>query len=284
MSKEKVFCYFHNDDNDGWASSAVVKMKYPQAEFYGYNYEPDLPLVEGYDKVFMVDCSTTLDNIKYLQKHNKQFILIDHHARKVKALYESGIKIEGLRDMNLRYCGCVLTWKYIYPEDEIPELLLYVQDMDLWKWELEFTDEINTALFCLHKNRDEIIMILKSTGWKPSLLGEGTLLIKQRTNEVNFLASTLRKKMFHGYKTAIVNSPVNTSFVGHKVLEDNPDVDIALIWYATKDLIKVSLRSREVDVSAIAKQYDGGGHKLASGFNMVIGADKFYIDKIIMDD
>ena len=30
----KVYCYFHNDDLDGWSSSAVVKRKHPDAEFH----------------------------------------------------------------------------------------------------------------------------------------------------------------------------------------------------------------------------------------------------------
>ena len=51
-----------------------------------------------------------------------------------------------------------------------------------------------------------------------------------------------------------------------------PDCDFALIWYWDHEdqLTKVSLRAfhETVDVSEISKEFGGGGHKKAAGFQL----------------
>lgn len=270
-TQEKVYCYFHNDDLDGWASSAVVKMKHPKAEFFGYNYELEFPLVEGYDIVYMVDCSTTSENMKALIEKNKKFVWIDHHAKKILDICkELGGEIAGIRDTNSKNAACVLTWRYLFPNQEVPIILNYIEDLDIWNWSLKHTDEINTALFIDYKNdRDKLVHFMNWSCEHDELIQNGKQYIKMRKSQIDFLLKLMRTKVFHGYKTGVVNTPIHTSFVGHEILEQNPDIDIALIWYNYKDYIKVSLRSRdEVDVSEIAHLYGGGGHKQASGFTL----------------
>ena len=55
------------------------------------------------------------------------------------------------------------------------------------------------------------------------------------------------------------------------MLEQNPDIKIAMIWYVDKESVRISLRTRgDVDVSEIAAKYGGGGHKPASGFEIAV--------------
>ena len=270
----KVYCYFHNDDLDGWSSSAVVKRKHPDAEFYGYNYGPDLPLVEGYDIVYMVDCSTTSENMKKLMEKNKKFVWIDHHTKKILATYKDlGEDIPGLRDIDSKHSACVLTWKYLFPDDtSIPRVLSLIEDLDIWKWKKTFTDEVNTALFIDHsEDRNYLIYIMNQENWYeewPKIKSTGISYIKMRKHQIQSLIKLMKIKTFHGYKTAIVNSPIHTSFLGNEILEQNRDIAVALIWYNKGNDMRVSLRSRDVDVSKIAHEYGGGGHKHASGFRL----------------
>ena len=67
----------------------------------------------------------------------------------------------------------------------------------------------------------------------------------------------------------VVNASHWISEIGSKL---SPDCDFAMIWYwdhKTQDT-KVSLRGFHdmVDVSEIAKQFGGGGHKKAAGFQL----------------
>jgi len=277
MNMEKVYCYFHNDDMDGWASSAVVKMKHPNAEFHGYNYEPNLKLANGYDIVYMVDCSVPAKDMEYLIKHNKKFIWIDHHAKKILDICkELGGEIKGIRDTNSKNSACVLTWRYLFPDDEVPFILESIEDMDIWKWEQPMTDEINMTLFIDYKeNRDRIMLLLGGSFELDKLIDRGKCYIKMRDNQIDYILETMQTKTFHGHKTGVVNSPVHQSHIGAEMLKRNPDIQISMIWYASGALIRVSLRTRgDIDVSEIAAKYGGGGHKPASGFELDISNPK----------
>lgn len=211
--KEKVFCYFHNDDLDGWASSAVVFKKYPNAEFCGYNYEEKLPklnLVQGYDIVFMVDCSCSIAEMNFLNTYNKKFIWIDHHAKKIWEILKK-IKPDGLLDDSNKHSACVLTWQYLFPKEEIPTLLLYVEDIDIWKFSLPDSKEINMALNIDHKeHRVYLEYLLSPLAWKemePIFKDHGKRYVRVEENQINFLLKTMNVIDFHGYKTGVVNSP-----------------------------------------------------------------------------
>jgi phosphoesterase RecJ-like protein len=54
-------------------------------------------------------------------------------------------------------------------------------------------------------------------------------------------------------------------------------VQVAIILIEYKDKIKVSLRSKEVDVAALARVFGGGGHRLAAGFT----SEKIEIEKLL---
>ena len=67
----------------------------------------------------------------------------------------------------------------------------------------------------------------------------------------------------------VVNASHWMSEIGARL---SPDCDFAMIWYYDHEdrINKVSLRSfhDHVDVSEIAKQFGGGGHKKAAGFTL----------------
>jgi len=265
----KVFCYFHCDDLDGFSSAAIVQQKYPNVDFYGYNYEDHYPIVSGYDKVFMVDCSIPVKDMAQLKIHNKEFIWIDHHERTIKETEKHLKNIPGLRDDKHEHSACVLTWKYLH-DDSVPVILKSIEDFDIWKWKLPYTDEINTALFIDYKSRDKLIPLLKYHSFKDikHIIDLGRTYINMRESQIKFLVNTMRTKEFHGHKTAIVNSPMHGSQLGSRILRDNPDIEVVIIWYNFRNIIRVSLRSKDVDVSEIASKYGGGGHRLASGFSL----------------
>jgi len=267
-NKDRVFCYFHCDDLDGFSSASVVQKEYPDADFYGYNYERHYPIVSGYDKVFMVDCSIPAKDMAKLKIHNKEFIWIDHHERTTKEIEKHLHNIKGLRDS--KHSACVLTWKYVYGDLPVPVILKSIEDFDIWKWKIPYTDEINTALFIDYKSREKLIPLLKYHSFESikHIIDLGKTYINMRDSQVNFLKSLMRVKDFHGHNTAFINTPMHGSQLGSKILMDNPDIEVVFMWYNFRDIIRVSLRSRSIDVSELASKYGGGGHRLASGFSV----------------
>lgn len=82
------------------------------------------------------------------------------------------------------------------------------------------------------------------------------------------LRVTTREMLIGGYRVPVANLPYTlTSDAGHDLANGKP---FAACYWDTPEGRCFSLRSREdgVDVSLVAKQYGGGGHRNASGFRV----------------
>ena len=75
--------------------------------------------------------------------------------------------------------------------------------------------------------------------------------------------------VFQGYRTAVLNVPyLNCSEIGNELAKTH---DVSLTWFERGDgMVQFILRSiGDIDVSAIAKVFNGGGHKNAAGFQLI---------------
>jgi nanoRNase/pAp phosphatase (c-di-AMP/oligoRNAs hydrolase) len=82
-------------------------------------------------------------------------------------------------------------------------------------------------------------------------------------------------------KTAVLNVPyLNCSEIGNELAKTN---DVSLTWFERGDgITQFSLRSiGDIDVSTIAKEFGGGGHKNAAGFQMEYKEGRVLVDKIL---
>lgn len=70
---------------------------------------------------------------------------------------------------------------------------------------------------------------------------------------------------YKDYNVGIVFAEKYRSEIGNELLNRNKNLDFIVIINLNGG---ISLRSREVDVSVIASKFNGGGHKLASGFGI----------------
>jgi len=43
--------------------------------------------------------------------------------------------------------GCVLTWQHFFHDLKPPKILLHIEDRDIWRFKLDDTREITTALY-----------------------------------------------------------------------------------------------------------------------------------------
>lgn len=282
----KVFCYFHKADLDGWSSSAVVKKRYPFAEFYGYDYEEELPVVEGYDIVFMLDLSLSIDKMKELQKKNKDFIWIDHHSSKIREIEKKKLKISGLRDSENKNSACVLTWRYLYPTEKVPALLQYIEDIDLWNFAYNDTLPIVTALDIDEKEDRQMLEAMLDAGWwndiLPGLLAKGHLYVKLIEKQIDNIVKNASTKMWRGWTVSILNTPIHKSFIGDRILKTNHRAKFVILWSVDNDIVRVGLRGNsDINLGEIASKYGGGGHKQAAGFNISFNDFKKHVlDKL----
>lgn len=205
-------------------------------------------------------------------------------------------------------CGAMLAWDYYFPESDVPELIKYIQDRDLWTWTLENSKIVNAGLYELlttpYVNRNELdnskiwcgsvnrpgfldptnkvpdfsdwLKFLESDEWLSEALMVGKTIKSIQNREISKIMHGAKVLTWNGAKVYFVNSNVHTSDLGESLysLRDESGelmCDYVFIWRhdQSTNSCYVSLRSlngTDNDVSVIASQNGGGGHKHASGF------------------
>lgn len=254
-------CIYHKNCPDGLAAALVVYKKDHTVEFMTAQYGDEPPEVDNKD-VIIVDFSYPREILLDMKEKAKSLFVIDHHKTAEEAL--AGLDF-CLFDMDKS--GAVLTWEYVFPNIPIPQLLLYVQDRDLWQWKLEKSKEVSAALRSYKPFFSEWEEFLDDFKIK-KLWQDGEAILRYQHRQVEM---ALSHKLFPlvvigSYQVPCINSTHLISEIGNELCQDYP---FAACYFDTNDGKRVfSLRSSEngIDVSVIAKQYGGGGHFHAAGF------------------
>lgn len=184
-----------------------------------------------------------------------------------------------------RQAGADLAWVTLFPDRPIPHAIKLVADRDLWKF--EYGSESRHFNAGLYAQRDRYFDPHLWGRWLAehqadpldpdtldlemlNILDIGRVIHEQTMTEVHQFAMEATTIDFHGLKVAVVNAPPKYASELGSYLTDEENgqaVEAALIWSVGKDGVRCSLRSKgDVDVSAIAKKYGGGGHRNAAGF------------------
>ena len=152
-------------------------------------------------------------------------------------------------------------------------MLRYIEDRDIWKWKLPYTEEILTLVDLSpmdFKAWSKIAKDLENATKRGLYKKNGTLLLKFQKALIDKLLPGTETVLFDGKKILALNAPYYfSSDLGHELAARTGT--FAIVWNESAGRIRVSLRSTgNIDVSKIAKKYGGGGHKNASGFSFLI--------------
>ena len=111
---------------------------------------------------------------------------------------------------------------------------------NLYKLKTELLANKNPQIITLWGN------LLKNTQFSPNKNAAWIVITQEELNKLNLTISSIVG--FSNFLSGLSN------------------VDVTLVFYETEDgQTKVSLRSKQADVNELAKKFDGGGHKNASG-------------------
>lgn len=267
---------YHGSCYDGFGAAwAAYRVYGDRADYRACTYnEGDAPLQEtvekGYTEVFVVDFSFSREAL--LDAHSKLHHLrvYDHHQTAQAAL-------EGLDFcvFDMKRSGALITWEEMHPDLPAPSLIQYISDRDLWKFELPNSKAHHVALQCFPFDFKVWDQLAKE---RPGYLTDmGIPILKHQEQLVEIMAKKAVKVEVAGIKLAICNATVYFSEVPHRILELNPDCQLAAYFsevHNQKDgWSRVwGVRGRDSDshnAAEFAKKFGGGGHFKAAGFRTV---------------
>jgi oligoribonuclease NrnB/cAMP/cGMP phosphodiesterase (DHH superfamily) len=260
---------YHANCMDGSVAAWAAARAYPGASLLGAKHGDEAPGVDGLD-VTIVDFSYPRQALLAMKEQARTLQVLDHHKT-------AQADLEGLDfctfDMNRSGAG--LAWDELHTAPR-PRLIGYVEDRDLWRFALPESKAINALIgsFELYPGACDHL------AWKLDDAFEecveiGNALLRGVNKYVAAMAEHAREVTLAGYKVLCVNAPyLNTSeLVGH--LAERNFGSFAAGWFQRADgMFQYSLRSRDAfDVSEVAKQFGGGGHRNAAGFATVERVD-----------
>lgn len=261
-------------DGDGYASAAVIKQLIPTAEVVLSNYgrKPPYHKLTPNQTIYITDFSFDLRDMQMLDSQY-DLIWIDHHSSKIEAAKQAGFNPKGLRDDSR--AACILVWQYFHQDTPPPRVLLLVEDLDIWKFELPNTLEFDFGMRTTDtrpydKNIQMWYSMLKDEhGVIDDFIGIG----KQIAEYLDIIYKLGCEDLCYdteidGKQVLCANTRGFNSLFFQPAVKDHHDACLLFAWIGSIGIWRCSIYQLkpDVDVSAIAKKFGGGGHKGASGF------------------
>lgn len=259
------------------------------------------PDIDGKD-VIIIDVAYRKEVLEEIIKHANSVVFIDHHVsiaddvQKLKEKYQdaSPDKIKIVYDEERS--GATLAWKFFNSRQTAPLFLKYVEDQDTGRWEHENTKPFVLAVKANYHLSPEDKSInkwfrLMNKENVLELVEEGQIMLKYSKQLVstNVPRHTMHRfpstKLYNHlngkdeenpfdkvaqYKIALFcgfNCPSVTDLAVGAFERIDCDFMIAWVYNLDRQEYVFSMRSKEVDISNIAKSMGGGGHKLAAAMS-----------------
>lgn len=281
----KPLCIYHGGCDDGFAAAWCVNKAFAgEVEFYPGVHQKEPPPHEGRHVLF-VDFSYKRPVLDAMARNAGSILILDHHKTAAEDLsdlqapFGTGWRrhlenvhqdtCEGLDGkmyalFDMERSGAALAWDFFIGGSR-PKFIEYIQDRDLWRKALPGGDEFTIALRSYpqdFKTWDRLV-----EGGAAHLVQEGHSIQRYYRLRVEELKRSAYPAELGGAMCWIGNAPYfAASEVAGELCAHGADFG-ACYFEVEENRFQYSLRSRgDFDVSAIARKFDGGGHKNAAGF------------------
>lgn len=259
-----TLCIYHGNCADGFSGAWVIRKALGEAvNFHAGMYQTPPPDVTNQD-VVLVDFSYKRPIMEKIVNDARSVLVLDHHKTARDELTGlSGAKVI----FDMERAGSMIAWNYYNPGKEPPPVLRHVEDRDLWRFSLPKTREIQANIFSYPYD----FAVWERLMWAdPAVLAiEGEAIERKHFKDITELLGVVQRRMnIGGYNVPVANLPYTlVSDAAHKMAQGEPFS--ACYWDTPKGRV-FGLRSTDagIDVSDVAKQYGGGGHRNAAGFTV----------------
>lgn len=287
-------CFYHADADGRCAGfwvfqSAGRSMKYSNFSDtmneinYGMPFPFDKILPD--EQIYIVDYSISPDEMRQLLTITKDVTWIDHHKTAIERYSDFEYPIRGIRLDGV--AACMLTYCYLYHmtnfgegdirpfdpsmEEDCPYFCKLIADWDIWKFDYGDTTRYFQAAFNMYDFNPK-----GSEWWRfftgheneqtedGGLVDQGIIISRYRDNWAKeYCKARGFEAWIDGYLVYALNLGLcNSEYF--KSVQSEYDILAPFSFDGTQWI--VSLYSKTVDVSKIAKNHGGGGHKGAAGF------------------
>lgn len=277
-----AYVLYHAGCYDGFAAAWAIRKsiaKRPNETpdtYLPVSYGQPMPEIPDGEEVIIVDFSYPEDQLRALADRSFFVSVLDHHKTAQADL--AGLVANPPANMEIVFdmhrSGAMIAWDE-FVGGPAPRFIEYIQDRDLWTKQLPSHEEVTAYIQSFERtfeNFDMLECILTTESGVSDARDQGTAILRFKTQKVNEIcAHAVRVKLGEYENIPAVNCPyVFASDVANRLLELYPEAPLTAYWFYRSDRNwQWGLRSRQtedVDVSAIAKGYGGGGHKHAAGF------------------
>lgn len=276
-SRQKPLPYviFHSPCLDGFAAAYCAWRHFgDKARYVPLAHTDAIPEFRDGADIYLLDICLPRPLLLNLAKQH-DIVILDHHVSSKDALagiMDEAPRITSLFDMDRS--GARLAWHY-FNGGPAPDLILNIEDRDLWKNERPTSRATHLALESIEQDFEVWHGYITETLSYKRLITEGQALERHQEMLVGHLLKEVRAAVFEVNNSALVVPTINAPFfmasdVGHALLEKYPDAPFAAVYRDTgagrRDW---SLRSADnrFDVSKVAALHGGGGHRNAAGFS-----------------
>jgi hypothetical protein len=269
-------CYYHAGCPDGFGAAYAAWRAWGtrgRCVPRGHDDPFDVLAHEG-EQVVFADIALPNALLRDLGELAAQLIVLDHHWSALQH-FESDPQLAVLLAgrghtvrFDLEHSGAVLAWRHFHPGEPEPDLLRYVEDQDLWTWKLPESLAVNAAIGSYPRDL-EVWDELARRPWQ-ELAREGEPILRAMQTDVVRALRFAHPLRIGDLQLEAVNSLHHRSHIGHAIAERAAFGRRAgAVYRFVGARVDVSLYSiGELDVSAIAARYGGGGHRNAAGFSV----------------
>lgn len=278
---------YHDHCPDGFAAALATWLHLgTAAQYLPVSYgQPPPPIPAGHD-VLMVDFSYDAQTLMALARGHTHVTVLDHHLssqQDLTPLLEHGGQRAGMpANMDIMFdleeSGATLAWKYFqgakHPdtlEIEMPLFFKYIRDRDLWQWRLPMSKAISLALWAYPREFElwhRLMADMQTNAGMQNLVREGVAIERYAARLVEDQAQRVRWGELDGHAVPYVNASTLFSEVGEALCVQYPQAPFSAYYFDREDGRRQwGLRGKgTVDLSAVAREFGGGGHGNAAGF------------------
>lgn len=295
--------YTHND-LDGVGCGIIAKLAFGEDVVVSYNsishlntqVEAFLNEEEQSGHLIITDLAVNDGNEKrisqYVEKGGKA-LLIDHHKTALHLNKNSWAEVTVEQEDGKLTSATSLFYQYALKQgwlksspiiDEFVEL---VRQYDTWEWEVNenlTAKRLNDLffMFSIEEFEEKVVQKLMTAHMFTFDEAEQTLLNVEEARVERYIKRKKREVYqvtINDHVAGVVHAESYHSELGNELSKEFSYLDyIAIVMVGSK---RISFRTMhdDIDVSAVAANYEGGGHQKAAGCNLTEQAFKQFVEK-----